>query len=73
MNTTSLNKQELIEGLKQAMLELFQEQPDLITEIITESLEEIGLAKAINQERKNDFVSEEVIREILKNKNEDPF
>ena len=68
MNTTSLNKQELIEGLKQAMLELFQEQADLITEIKPESLEEIGLAKAINQERKNDFVSEEVIREILKDK-----
>jgi len=40
----------------------------LITEIKPESLEEIGLAKAINQERKNDFVSEEVIREILKDK-----
>lgn len=51
--------------LKEVLLELMNERQDLFFEIVTEALEEIGLAEAIREGRKNDFVSEAEITAIL--------
>ena len=52
--------------LKEVFSELLEEKRDLFTEIMMDAIEEIGLANAIREGRKNDFVSEEQILSILK-------
>jgi hypothetical protein len=51
--------------LKQVLIELVHEQPDLFSAIVVEALEEVGLANAIREGRQNDFVSEAEITAIL--------
>ena len=53
------------ELLKQIMVELVEEKRDLFYEIIVEALEEIGLANAIREGRRNEFVPETEIMAIL--------
>jgi len=48
--------------LKEALTELFEERQELFSSIVAEALEEIGLANAIREGRKNDFVSRKEIR-----------
>ena len=52
--------------VKEVLMELFQEKRDLLFEVMLEVVEEIGLANAIREGRKNQFVSEEEIFAILK-------
>ena len=52
--------------VKEVLKELLQEKRDLLFEVILEVIEEIGLANAIREGRKNQFVSEEEIFAILK-------
>ncbi|MBA4379290.1 MAG: hypothetical protein C0393_01130 [Anaerolinea sp.] len=65
MTTLSLNEKQFKVLLKQTMIELFEERHDIFSAIVAEALEDIGLANAIREGRKNDFVSEEEIRAIL--------
>jgi L-lactate utilization protein LutC len=51
--------------LTEVMVELIQTKREVFYEIILEALEEVGLANAIIEGRKNDFVSEEQIFSIL--------
>lgn len=51
--------------LKIVMIELMNEQQDLFIEIISEALAETGLAEAIHDNRKDEFVSEDEIITIL--------
>lgn len=53
------------ELLTEVMVELIQTKRDVFYEIILEALEEIGLANAIIEGRKNDFVAEEKIFSLL--------
>ncbi|HEX9971967.1 MAG TPA: hypothetical protein VGD14_07855 [bacterium] len=52
--------------VKEVLMELFQEKRDLLFEVMLEVVEEIGLANAIREGRKNQFVSEEEIFAILR-------
>jgi hypothetical protein len=65
MTAITLEEKQLKALLKQAIIELFQERQDLLSETLAEALEEIGLVNAIQEGRKDDFVSEEEIRAIL--------
>ena len=65
MTTVSLDEKQFKILLKQTLIELFDERRDIFSAIVTEALEDIGLANAIREGRKNDFVSEEEIRAIL--------
>ncbi|MHB8779321.1 MAG: hypothetical protein ACYC6R_16420 [Anaerolineales bacterium] len=65
MTAITLDEKQLKALLKQAIIELFQERQDLLSETLAETLEEIGLVNAIREGRKDDFVSEEEIRAIL--------
>lgn len=51
--------------IKEVLLELMTERQDLFFEIVTEALEETGLAEAIREGRKNEFVDEGEITAIL--------
>lgn len=51
--------------LKEVLLELMNERQDLFFEAVSEAIEEIGLAEAIREGRKNKFVSEDEITVIL--------
>ena len=65
MVTISLDEKQFKVLLKQTLIELFEERHDLFSAIVAEALEDIGLANAIREGRKNDFVSEEEVRSIL--------
>jgi hypothetical protein len=52
--------------LKEVMLELMEERRDLFFDILLEIIEEIGLAKAIQEGRQNEYVSEEEVLAILR-------
>uniref|UniRef100_UPI004056D9B2 hypothetical protein n=1 Tax=Candidatus Electronema sp. TaxID=2698783 RepID=UPI004056D9B2 len=53
------------ELLTEVMIELLRTKRDLIRDIFMEALEEVGLANAIAEGRKNEFVSEEEVFSLL--------
>jgi dTDP-4-dehydrorhamnose 3,5-epimerase-like enzyme len=63
MTTLSANDARLKDLLKQAMLELLEEQRDLFTEIFAEAMEEAGLVNAIREGQSTYTVSK---KEVLK-------
>jgi len=65
MTTVSLDEKQFKILLKQTLIELFEERHELFSAIVAEALEDIGLANAIREGRKNDFMSEEEIQAIL--------
>ena len=62
MTTVSLNEKQFKIMLKQTLVELFEERRDIFSAIVAEALEDIGLAEAIREGRKNDFMSKEEIQ-----------
>jgi len=66
MANISLDEKQFKILLKQTLIELFDERRDMFSAIVIEALEEIGLANAIREGRKNEFVSEEEIRSVLR-------
>lgn len=58
------------ELLAEVISEMLIKRRDVFQEIIVEALEEIGLGNAIAEGRKNDFVSEKNIFDILEGKSE---
>jgi hypothetical protein len=58
------------ELLTEIIVELIKTKRDLFHEILLEALEEVGLANAIIEGRKNDFVAEEKIFSLLDGKPE---
>ncbi|MDO9130222.1 MAG: hypothetical protein Q8N45_00295 [Anaerolineales bacterium] len=65
MTTVSLDEKQFKDLLKQTMLELFEERSYVFSGIMVEALEEIGLANAIREGRKDEFVDEQEIMDIL--------
>ncbi|MGK7882359.1 MAG: hypothetical protein AB4060_19995 [Crocosphaera sp.] len=61
----SISDEKTKELLTEVMIELIKTRRDIFHEIILEALEEVGLANAIIEGRKNDFVSEEKIFALL--------
>jgi len=51
--------------LKEIMVELIQDKKDVMSQIISDALEDVGLTQAIKQGRKNKFVDESRILDIL--------
>ncbi len=65
MTTVSLDEKQFKDLLKQTMLELFEERSYVFSGIMVEALEEIGLANAIREGRKDEFVDEQEIMDLL--------
>ena len=60
-----LNDEKTREMLTEVLIDLIRTRKDLFAEIFRDALEEVGLANAIAEGRKNEFVSEETIFTIL--------
>ena len=65
MSNVSLDEKQFKLLLKETLIELFEERSDIFSAIVVEALEDIGLANAIREGRKDDFVSKEEIDAIL--------
>lgn len=60
-----LNETQLKNLMKAAILELFQERRDFFQDLITESLEDLALIKAIDEGKDSESVSRDAIFAIL--------
>jgi hypothetical protein len=65
MTIANLDEKQFKVLLKEAIVELFEERQEVFAAIVAEAIEDIGLANAIREGRKNDFVSKEEIDAIL--------
>ena len=66
----SISDEKTKELLTEVMIDLLKSKRDLMYDSLLEALEEVGLANAIAEGRKSDFVSEEEIFSILDRKAE---
>lgn len=61
----SLSDETTREMLTEILIDLIKTRKELFSEIIQDALEEVGLANAISEGRKNEFVSEANIFALL--------
>jgi hypothetical protein len=61
----SISDEKTKEIFTEILIDLLKTRKDLFAEIIQEAMEEVGLANAIMEGRKNDFVSEAEVFSIL--------
>ena len=62
---TLTDKETLKALLKEALTELLTEQRGVISDIVAEALEDVGLVAAIDEGRESDFVSRGDVLNIL--------
>ena len=65
MSTVTLDEEQFKILLKQTLVELFEERRDVFSAIVVEALEKLGLAHAIRDGRREDYVNEEAVQTIL--------
>ena len=65
MSEVTLNAEQLKTLLKTAIVEILQEQKEVFTDLIIEAMEDIALAKAIEEGERTEIVSREAILNIL--------
>jgi len=65
MTTVSLDEAQLKELLKAALVEVLEERRDLVRDVIEETLEDWGLARAIAEGEQTNTVDRETIFTIL--------
>lgn len=61
----TINDKKSREMFKELMIELIIERKDLFHEIFAEAIEDIAMGKAIAEGRKNEFVNEDKILQML--------
>ena len=61
----TIKEEEMKSMLEEIVFKLFQEKRELFHNIVEEVLEDMALSKAIEEGRRNEFVSQEHIVEIL--------
>jgi hypothetical protein len=61
----SINDEKLKEIIKEAVTEIIKEKRKVFYEIMLEAIEQVGLANAIREGRKNKFVGEDRILKML--------
>lgn len=64
----SISDEKTKELLTEVLVEMIKERREVFREILLEALEEVGLANAIAEGRKNEFVGEDRIMGILEGK-----
>lgn len=62
---TLTDKEALKSLLKEALAELLTEQRGVISDIVAEALEDVGLVAAIDEGRESDLVGRDVVLNIL--------
>jgi len=53
------------ELVTEVLVEMIQQKREVFYEIVVEALEDVGLANAIQKGRRNDFVDEQEVFELL--------
>ena len=66
----SINDDKTKEILTEIMIDILETRKDLFYDIVIEAIEEIGLANAIQEERQDEFVEEEMIFSLLDGQDE---
>ena len=61
----AIKDEKVKELIQEVIIEMVKEKKNVFYEIMSEALEEVALANAIRKGRKNKFVSEDRILEIL--------
>jgi len=61
----SISDEKTKELLTEVMIDLLKTKRDILYDVVLEALEEVGLANAIAEGRKNEFVSEDEVFSIL--------
>lgn len=61
----TVNENKMKELIKDALIELMSEKKGVFQDILIEAIEEVGLINAIREGRKNNFVNEERIINLL--------
>jgi hypothetical protein len=65
MDSTLADNGKLKDAVKQALIEVLQERPDLFSEIVAEALEDVALGRAIRAgEASGDASREEVMKTL---------
>ena len=65
MSSIVIDDQTLKGLLKEALIEVLQERPGLLRDMLTEAVEDIGLAKAIREGESTAEVSKDAVLEAL--------
>ena len=63
---TSVDHDQLTEILKEALIEVLEERRDLIQGLVEEALEDVALARAIEQGEGTDTVSRDEVFKLMK-------
>ena len=61
----TVSDEKMKDFMKEIMTEMIKERKDFFYEIILEAMEEVALANAIMEGRKDEFVNEDRILEVL--------
>ncbi|MEM8639725.1 MAG: hypothetical protein AAGG51_13050 [Cyanobacteria bacterium P01_G01_bin.54] len=61
MPELSLSETQLKDLMKTVILEVIQERPELVQELLTEAIEDIAMIKAIDEGKESEQVSRETI------------
>ncbi|CAA9889442.1 conserved hypothetical protein [Candidatus Methylobacter favarea] len=61
----SISDEKTKELLTEVIVELLKTKREVLYDVVLEALEEVGLANAISEGRKNDFVSDDEIFPLL--------
>lgn len=61
----TINENKMKELLKDALIEMMKDKREFFYEIVKEAIEDVGLANAIKEGRKNIFVDKQRIMDIL--------
>lgn len=58
MSTTVIDEAKLKEALKSAIVEILEERKDLVREVLEEALEDIALARAVEEGEQSKLVTQ---------------
>jgi len=62
---TSINQDQLKDLIKAALAEALEEQRDLLHEVVEEALEDLALARAIEEGESTDLIGREEVLKLL--------
>ena len=65
MSSIVIDDQTLRDLLKEALIEVLQERPELLRDMIAEAVEEIGLARAIREGESTAVVDKDAVLKTL--------
>lgn len=69
MSTTLIDEAKLKEALKSAIVEILEERKDLVREVLEEALEDIALARAIDEGEQSELVTRDEVFKALESSN----